>query len=75
MALLEPPGATGSIYRPEALLVPDGNHVNPADTATISDYQSVPVQEEAANGPQPISGMSGATDSGPCKVNPGLGRG
>ena len=63
---------TGSL----GLVGPDGNLVNPADTAVVSDYVLVPGQSSSAdNGlfldftstpnPQPIRGQYGGTDPGP----------
>ena len=71
-----PPGSSGSVYGSEAFLGPNGNPVNPADSAIVAHYDLVPGQtadadlglyldlEEAKN-PQPIRGSTGGTDPGP----------
>ena len=75
-----PPGAIGSVYGSAAFLGRDGNPINPADTAIVSDsdYTMVPGQEADPNlgfyldlsdspNPQPIRGPNGATDPGSSK--------
>lgn len=71
-----PPGSSGSAYGSEEFLGPDGNPVDAADSAIVTDYDLVPGQtanadlglylnlEEAKN-PQPIRGSTGGTDPGP----------
>ena len=71
-----PPGSSGQVYGSEAFLGPDGNAVNPADSAIVTNYDLVPGQtadanlglyldlEEAEN-PQPLRGSLGGTDPGP----------
>ncbi len=71
-----PPGGYGDVYGSEEFLGPDGNPVNPADSAIVTNYDLVPGQtadpdlglylnlEEAKN-PQPIRGSNGGTDPGP----------
>ena len=71
-----PPGSSGDAYGSEKFLGPNGNPVNPADSAIVTNYDLVPGQtadadlglyldlEEAAN-PQPIRGSQGGTDPGP----------
>ena len=71
-----PPGSSGSPYGSEAFLGPNGNPVNPADSAIVTHYDLVPGQTEDADlglyldlekakNPQPIRGSSGGTDPGP----------
>ncbi len=71
-----PPGASGSLTGTESLLGPDGNPVDTADSAIVSDYQLVPGQTEESDyglyldftdtpNPQPIRGTYGGTDPGP----------
>ena len=71
-----PPGASGSPYGSEDFLGPNGNPVNPADSAIVTDYQLVPGQTadadlglyldlEVAENPQPIRGSLGGVDPGP----------
>ena len=75
---INPPGSTGYEYGPESLLGNDGNPINPADTAVVTDGTLVPNQELPADygmyldftnspNPQPIRGANGATDPGPRK--------
>lgn len=76
-----PPGSSGQVYGSEAFLGPDGNAVNPADSAVVTNYDLVPGQtadanlglyldlEEAEN-PQPIRGSQGGTDPGPRMTGP-----
>lgn len=70
--------STGSLYGSEALLGNDGNPVDTADTAIVTDYQLAPGQDADADigfpldfteveNPQPIRGENGAVDSGPRK--------
>ena len=71
-----PPGSSGSVYGSEEFLGPNGNPVDPADSAIVTDYDLVPGQtadadlglyldlNEAKN-PQPIRGSTGGTDPGP----------
>ena len=71
-----PPGSSGSVYGSEEFLGPNGNPVDPADSAIVTNYDLVPGQtadadlglyldlEEAKN-PQPIRGSTGGTDPGP----------
>ena len=71
-----PPGASGSPYGTEEFIGADGNPVDPADSAIVTNYDLVPGQtadadlgfylnlEEAKN-PQPIRGTDGGTDPGP----------
>ena len=71
-----PPGSSGSAYGSEAFLGPNGNPVDPKDSAMVTNYDLVPGQtadadlglyldlQEAKN-PQPIRGSRGGTDSGP----------
>ena len=71
-----PPGSSGSAYGSEEFLGPNGNPVDAADSAIVTDYDLVPGQtanadlglylnlEEAKN-PQPIRGSAGGTDPGP----------
>ena len=73
-----PPGASGSVYGTEEFLGADGNPVDLADSAVVTDYDLVPGQtadadlgfylnlEEAKN-PQPIRGTTGGPDPGPRK--------
>ncbi|KAI4252091.1 MAG: hypothetical protein LQ352_004474 [Teloschistes flavicans] len=83
-----PPGASGSLYGSQSLEGPDGNPVDPADSAEVNDYQLVPGQTEdqdlglyldleSVPNPQPIRGTGGGTDGGPRnmlyeKLNPDL---
>ena len=71
-----PPGASGSLTGTEALLGPDGNPINTADTTIVTNYELVPGQTEesdfglyldftSASNPQPIRGTFGGTDPGP----------
>ena len=71
-----PPGASGSLTGTESLLGQDGNPVDTADSAIVSDYQLVPGQTEKSDyglyldftdtpNPQPIRGTYGGTDPGP----------
>ena len=71
-----PPGSSGSPYATEDFVGPDGNPVDPADSAIVTDYELVPGQTDAANlglyldldetqNPQPIRGSAGGTDPGP----------
>jgi hypothetical protein len=71
-----PPGASGSLTGTEALLGPDGNPVNNADTTIITNFELVPGQTEESDyglyldftktsNPQPIRGPFGGTDPGP----------
>lgn len=73
-----PPGASGSLYGSQSLEGPDGNPVDPADSAEVNDYQLVPGQTEdqdlglyldleSVPNPQPIRGTGGGTDGGPRK--------
>ena len=78
-----PPGSSGDVYGSEAFIGPDGNPVDPADSAIVTNYEFVPGQtadadlglyldlEEAQN-PQPIRGSTGGTDPGPRMVSPAL---
>lgn len=74
-----PPGASGSLTGTEALLGPDGNHVDTSDIATVSDYGLVSGQTEESDygvyldftstqNPQPLRGAYGGTDPGPSKI-------
>ena len=71
-----PPGAVGSLYGSETLEGPDGNPVNQADSAIVTNHQLVPGQNEdqdlglylnlnSVPNPQPIRGTGGGTDPGP----------
>lgn len=71
-----PPGSSGEVYGSEDFLGPDGNPVNPADSAIVANYDLVPGQNadanlglyidlEEAENPQPIRGSDGGTDPGP----------
>lgn len=71
-----PAGASGSLEGTEALLGPDGNPINTADSALVADYELVPGQTEDTDyglyldftstpNPQPIRGKNGGTDPGP----------
>ena len=71
-----PPGSSGDPYGSEEFLGPNGNPVNPADSAIVTNYHLVPGQTEDANlglfldleeaeNPQPIRGSNGGTDPGP----------
>ena len=75
---INPPGSTGYEYGSEDLLGNDGNPINPADTAVVTDGTTVLNQElpadygmyldfSASANPQPIRGANGATDPGPRK--------
>ena len=73
-----PPGSSGDVYGSEYFLGPNGNPVDSADSAIVTNYDLVPGQtadadlglyldlEEAKN-PQPIRGSMGGTDPGPRK--------
>ena len=71
-----PPGNSGEVYGSEDFLGPDGNPVNPADSAIVTNYDLVQGQDadpdlglyldlEKAENPQPIRGSNGGTDPGP----------
>ena len=71
-----PPGSSGQVYGSEEFLGPNGNPVDPADSAIVTDYKLVPGQTADANlglyldlegtaNPQPIRGSTGGTDPGP----------
>ena len=73
-----PPGASGSLYGPEAFLGADGNPVSPTDSAVVptSSYDLVAGQSadtdygfyldfDSTANPQPIRGSQGGTDPGP----------
>ena len=71
-----PPGSSGSVYGSPALVGPDGNPVDTADSAVLSNSDLVPGQQEDADlgfyldlseaqNPQPIRGTGGGTDPGP----------
>ena len=74
--IIGPPGSSGSVYGSEEFLGPNGNPVDPADSAIVTNHGLVPGQtadadlglylnlEEAKN-PQPIRGGGGGTDPGP----------
>lgn len=74
--IIGPPGSSGSVYGSEEFLGPNGNPVDPADSAVVANHGLVPGQtadadlglylnlEEAEN-PQPIRGSGGGTDPGP----------
>ena len=73
-----PPGYSGSVYGSPNFAGPDGNPVDTADSAIVSNYQLVPGQQENADlglfldlnevqNPQPIRGSNGGTDPGPRK--------
>ena len=73
-----PPGYAGSVYGSPNFAGPDGNPVDTADSAIVSNYQLVPEQQEDADlglyldlnevqNPQPIRGSNGGTDPGPRK--------
>ena len=73
-----PPDYSGSVYGSPSFAGPDGNPVDTADTAIVSNYQFVPGQTEDADlglyldlnevqNPQPIRGSDGGTDPGPRK--------
>lgn len=75
-----PPDSSGEPHGSGEFLGPDGNAVNPADPAIVTNYDLVPGQtadadlglyldlEEAQN-PQPIRGSNGGTDPGPRMTN------
>lgn len=76
-----PPGGTGEVYGSEEFLGPDGNAVNPADSAIVTNYDLVPGQTadadlglylnlEKAENPQSIRGSTGGTDPGPRMTYP-----
>lgn len=71
-----PPGSSGSAYGSEEFLGPNGNPVDAADSAIVTDQDLVPGQTanadlglyldlEKAKNPQPIRGSTGGTDPGP----------
>ena len=71
-----PPGSSGSVYGSPALVGPDGNPVDTADSAVLSNSDLVPGQQNdpdlglylhlsEAQNPQPIRGTGGGTDPGP----------
>lgn len=71
-----PPGSSGDVYGSEEFLGPDGNAVDPADSAIVTKYNLVPGQTADANlglyldlketeNPQPVRGSNGGTDPGP----------
>ncbi len=71
-----PPGSSGSVYGTEEFLGPNGNPVDPADSAIVTNYKLVPGQTADADlglyldlaeteNPQPIRGSTGGTDPGP----------
>ena len=73
-----PPSYSGSVYGSPSFAGPDGNPVDTADSAIVSNYQLVPGQQENADlglyldlnevqNPQPIRGSNGGTDPGPRK--------
>ncbi len=73
-----PPGYSGSVYGSPSFAGPDGNPVDTADSAIVSNYQLVSGQQEDADlglyldlnevqNPQPIRGSNGGTDPGPRK--------
>lgn len=73
-----PPGASRSLYGSQSFEGPDGNPVDPADSAEANDYQLVPGQNEdedlglyldleSVPNPQPIRGTGGGTNGGPRK--------
>ena len=74
--IIGPPGSSGSVYGSEEFLGPNGNPVDPADSAIVTNHGLVPGQTadadlglylnlgEAKN-PQPIRGSGGGTDPGP----------
>lgn len=76
-----PPDSSGQPYGSEEFLGPNGNPVNPADSAIITNYDLAPGQtadadlglyidlDEAEN-PQPIRGSNGGTDPGPRTKKP-----
>ena len=73
-------GTSGSLTGSVAIVGPDGNPVNPADTAVVSDYALVSGQSADSDdglyldftstpNPQPMRGTYGATDPGPRKLS------
>lgn len=73
-----PPGYSGSVYGSPSFAGPDGNPVDTADSAIVSNYQLVPGQQANADlgvyldlnqvqNPQPIRRSNGGTDPGPRK--------
>ena len=71
-----PPGASGSLTGSANLQGTNGNPINLADSAVVSNYQLVAGQsQESDNGlyldftstpnPQPLRGTGGGTDPGP----------
>ncbi|KAL9595412.1 MAG: hypothetical protein Q9219_006455 [cf. Caloplaca sp. 3 TL-2023] len=71
-----PPSASGSLYGSVSLEGPDGNPVDPSDSAEIKEYQLVNGQNEDQDlglylelnsipDPQPIRGTGGGIDPGP----------
>ena len=71
-----PPGSFGSVHGFPALVGPDGNPVDIADSAVLSNSDLVLGQQEEADlglyldlseaqNPQPIRGTGGGTDPGP----------
>lgn len=71
-----PPGGSGSPYGSEEFLGPNGNPVDAADSAIVTDQDLVPGQTanpdlglylnlDKAKNPQPIRGSTGGTDPGP----------
>ena len=73
-----PPGYSGSVYGSPSFAGPDGNPVDTADSAIVSNYRLTPEQQEDADlglyldldevhNPQPIRGSHGGTDPGPRK--------
>ena len=71
-----PPGAAGSLYGSASLAGHDGNPVDRANSAVVTNYDLVPGQKEEADlglyldlnkvqNPQPVRGSNGGTDPGP----------